>query len=219
MDLKKARKEEQRQDAERRKQEMIAAAAACFGRKGIENTSIADIAREAGYGEATIYRYFSAKENLVLECGIWFWQQVYEFFKNKSNGEGYMQQNGMQQTETLMHGALEFYQKRPHLFRFIHDLDSIVLSARAGETVKKKYEQSVDSLRPFLLAALEKGKADGSLARPETADELYYTLTNGIFSMMQKQAAAPELLETDKTINSMRKTELLVELLIAALKT
>ena len=117
-----------------------------------------------------------------------------------------------------MRGALEFYQEKQDIFRFIYNLDSAMLSNCTNDETKLKYEQSLDSLRPFLLNALEKGKADGSLTRPETALELYYTLTNGIFSMMQKQSAAPELLESDKTVDKMRKAELLVELLISALK-
>lgn len=218
MDLKKTREEERRQDTRRRKQVMITAATTCFSRHGIENTSITDIAREAGFGEATIYRYFSTKENLALECGISFWHQAWDFFQNKVCMDGYAQKNGMQQIEVLMRGALEFYQEKQDIFRFIYNLDSALLSNCTNDETKLKYEQSVDSLRPFLLDALEKGKADKSLARPETALELYYTLTNGIFSMMQKQSAAPELLETDKLVDKIRKTELLVELLISALR-
>lgn len=218
MDLRKAREEERRQDTERRKQAMVTAATSCFCKHGIEYTSIADIAREAGFGEATIYRYFFTKENLALECGIAFWHQAWDFFQNKICMDGYAQKSGMQQAEVLMRGAIEFYQEKKDIFRFIYYLDSAVLSNRAHNETKLKYEQSVDSLRPFLLKALEKGKIDGSVARSETALELYYTLTNGIFSMMQKQSAAPELLETDKTVDGMRKMELLVDLLISALR-
>jgi AcrR family transcriptional regulator len=39
-------------------------------KKGINNLTITDIAREIGVGEATIYRYFQTKVNLAIEIDI-----------------------------------------------------------------------------------------------------------------------------------------------------
>ena len=69
MELKEIRKKERRTENERRKEQMIDVAFICFSEKGMEATSISDIAKEAAFGEATVYRYFSNKETLVLECG------------------------------------------------------------------------------------------------------------------------------------------------------
>lgn len=218
MDLKKIREEERRQENGQRKQKMVEAAARCFIRKGIEATSIVDIAREAGFGEATVYRYFSNKENLALACGIRFWDQVGDFFKERTASSGFAGKSGMEQVKDLMDGALEFYERETESFRLIHNLDGFLLSHKVDEAKLQEYSQAVDSLRPYLWDALEKGKADGSIQRREDTTELYYALTNGIFGMMQKQAAAGELLETDRTVDGIKKTRLLAELLVAGLK-
>lgn len=50
---------------ERRRQQILNAAIACFARKGFHQTTMADIAAEAGVSDTLAYRYFSGKEELV----------------------------------------------------------------------------------------------------------------------------------------------------------
>ncbi len=49
----------------RRRQQILDAAIACFARKGFHQTTMADIAAEAGVSDTLAYRYFSGKEALV----------------------------------------------------------------------------------------------------------------------------------------------------------
>ncbi len=53
-------------DLDEARHRIIAAAAICVGHKGLSNTRIEDIAREAECSRATIYRYFSDREELIL---------------------------------------------------------------------------------------------------------------------------------------------------------
>jgi AcrR family transcriptional regulator len=54
--------------AEERRRQILEAAAKVFARLGYAGTGTADIAREAGIGEPTIYRYFTNKRELYLEA-------------------------------------------------------------------------------------------------------------------------------------------------------
>ena len=96
MELKEIRKKERRTDNERRKEQMIDVAFICFSKKGMEATSISDIAKEAAFGEATVYRYFSNKETLVLECGKKFWHMAADFFDEETNTEAFRKASGIQ---------------------------------------------------------------------------------------------------------------------------
>ena len=48
-----------------RRNEILAAAVACFARNGFHETTIQDIAREAGLSHGAIYRYFPSKEDMI----------------------------------------------------------------------------------------------------------------------------------------------------------
>lgn len=50
---------------EQRRQQILDAAIACFVRKGFHQTTMADIAAEAGVSDTLAYRYFSGKEELI----------------------------------------------------------------------------------------------------------------------------------------------------------
>lgn len=50
---------------ESRREQLLQAAIACFARDGFHQTTMADIASEAGITAAAIYRYFPSKEDIV----------------------------------------------------------------------------------------------------------------------------------------------------------
>ncbi len=219
MSLKQIRAEERRTENENRKRKMLDAAFACFGRKGIEAASMADIAREAGFGEATVYRYFSNKETLALKCGIRFWDMACGFMKEWSETPEFQAQSGLEQVEGLIGRAFAFYRENREGFCLIHNLDGFLLSHKVGQEQLSEYERAVDSLRPLLCNALEKGKQDGSIRSGVPVPQLYYAMTTGIMSVMQKQAAAGSLLASDRIVDPDEKLELFLELVTAGVKS
>ena len=61
------RQRARRQPAEIRRDQLVQAALRVFARAGYRSTGTLEIAREAGVGEPTIYRYFADKKDLYLE--------------------------------------------------------------------------------------------------------------------------------------------------------
>jgi AcrR family transcriptional regulator len=61
------RRRAERQPAEVRRDQLVQAALRVFARAGYRSTGTLEIAREAGVGEPTIYRYFTDKKDLYLE--------------------------------------------------------------------------------------------------------------------------------------------------------
>lgn len=62
-------------DPEDKKERILTSALRLFTEKGFEGTPIPDLAKDAGIGAGTIYRYYKNKEELVNE--------LYRFWKNK----------------------------------------------------------------------------------------------------------------------------------------
>lgn len=208
----------ERKKTEIRRQKMIDAAFSIFCEKGIEVTSIVDIAREANVGEATVYRYFSNKENLALECGKQFWSTVREYYDQVTTREHFQKENGMGRVEILLRCAYPFYEEHWKKFRLIQELDGFILSHKVETKMLEAYEIAVDSLRPYLCDALERGKTDGSIVENADTISLYYAMTNGIFSLMQKQATAGTLLSSDRIVEQKKKIILFLELVIAGFR-
>jgi AcrR family transcriptional regulator len=51
---------------ENRRQHILAAALRCFSRDGFHNTTTADIVRESGVSQGTLYLYFATKDDIVV---------------------------------------------------------------------------------------------------------------------------------------------------------
>ncbi|WP_203720410.1 TetR/AcrR family transcriptional regulator [Paractinoplanes brasiliensis] len=48
-----------------RREQILAAARACFLRKGLHNTSMQDLIKEAGLSVGAVYRYFKSKDEII----------------------------------------------------------------------------------------------------------------------------------------------------------
>src|SRR5580704_15731227 len=51
---------------ETRRQQILDAALRCFSRDGFHNTTTADIVRESGVSQGTLYLYFANKDDIVV---------------------------------------------------------------------------------------------------------------------------------------------------------
>ncbi|NLK65774.1 MAG: TetR/AcrR family transcriptional regulator [Tissierellia bacterium] len=60
------------------RQRIADAAQVLFLNKGIENTTMDDIAREAGYGKATLYVYFKDKKEVVAYLALESMEKIYK---------------------------------------------------------------------------------------------------------------------------------------------
>lgn len=75
-----------------RKQQIIKAAAKRFIRHGLNKTTLDEIARDIRIGKATIYHYFTSKDELYIETLKWeietFLEQVKIIFNDETKNSG-----------------------------------------------------------------------------------------------------------------------------------
>ena len=75
-----SRKEEERQ---LRKERIITGALNVFKKSGVDNATMSDIARESGFGTATLYYYFPSKEDILIAMMERGWIQLWESIEEK----------------------------------------------------------------------------------------------------------------------------------------
>ena len=74
------RKEEERN---LRKKRIIDGALKVFNDVGIEKTTMDEIASESGFGKATLYYYFSSKDEVFVEIMEYGWEKLWEGIETK----------------------------------------------------------------------------------------------------------------------------------------
>jgi len=148
--------ENSHREAERKKK-ILTSATKIIGEKGFQNATIAEIAKEAGIGDATIYEYFKNKEDLLLAIPvettkdliadinehmmgikgafnklrkfIWWWLNYVE----KNPGYGVVVLLELKTSKTYV--STEAYQAARNFYQIILD---IIREGQEEETIKKE---------------------------------------------------------------------------------
>lgn len=169
--------EEEMQD---RRALMIKTAYRLFSDHGIEHVSLARIAKKAGLSENTLYRYFDNKETLVLETFAKLWDTMMRQVEQiVAQAPCYDALTGYEQMRVWIEGFRHLYQA---------DADFVLFSCEAKlyllrHSVRIELDRHGMLMHPFCgpcMAALEKGKADGSIPTQESSEDLFYAIWGAI---------------------------------------
>ena len=189
-----------------RKKQILTSATKIIGEKGFQNATIAEIAKEAGIGDATIYEYFKNKEDLLLAIPvettkdliaqindhmmgikgafnklrkfIWWWLNYVE------NNPGYGVVVLLELKTSKSYVSTDAYQAARNFYQIILD---IIKEGQEEETIKKE-------INPYLARSLCVGAMEHIIIRWLLKDKKY--------SLIQY---ADEL--ADLLIDSLRKTD------------
>jgi len=91
-----------------------------FLAKSIGDVTIKDIAIKANVCEATIYRYFSSKQNLVCDVAVKLENKIFEQYFNIPKTL-----NGFEQLSEFYNRYQKIFNEHCELFKFINEFDSV----------------------------------------------------------------------------------------------
>jgi AcrR family transcriptional regulator len=138
---------------------ILRAAYDLFSARGTKDVSIAEIAKEAGVSQVSIYNYFQSKANLVR-------QAIFAFMNEK-----------MEESEKILESELAFQKKLEKLFFISDEADrpsspEFFLSAMGSDPlIQNMIEEYYHSrTEPFIMRLVGQGKKEGCID-PDLSDE------------------------------------------------
>lgn len=151
-----ARRKKEPQNVHRKN--ISSAAEQLFMEKGIENTSMNDIAKAAGYSKATLYVYFKNKEELIGVLVLESMQKLYDYIrltieKGSETRECFME---------ICHALLKYQEEYPLYFKLV--LENIKIDFESTDFLPEEKEtflvgeQINGLLAAFLQGGIEKGQ-------------------------------------------------------------
>ncbi|MCG8349302.1 MAG: TetR/AcrR family transcriptional regulator [Chloroflexales bacterium] len=166
-----------------RQEQILRAAAACFARKGFHQTTMDDIAREAGISAGLIYRHFASKEDLIIAL------------VEAHGHETRAQLDQARQHTDLAHALAAFFavdsqeiDGQPKGVLLVEVVAESLRNQRVADVVQRDDQQIVHGLADLIVQAQARGQVDPSLA-PIEAAELLLALSDG---MLLRLALASE---------------------------
>jgi len=177
-------------DKDQKKQDILSAAIKVFGRKGVANSKMIDIALEADIGKGTIYEYFRSKDEIIMASYHAFLVKMDTAKVDPKNTE----MDSLQQLFYVIDGWTEILSQDPLEARVMIDMWAESTRIGKGEGMDILLEV-IQEYRNYLMKILEQGVEKGEFSSMDTASMaifitatldglyLYWILGKGIVNL------------------------------------
>ena len=146
-----------------------------FSSGNIESVSLQHIADAAGYGVATLYRYFINKPALVVETATWKWQQTIQWNRERRPDRDREGVTAAMLFAFLLESFLEMYRNQKDLLRFNQFFNIYIQAVHIDAEVMKPYADMIGELSIGFHGVYELGKKDGTLRTDIPEQEMFST--------------------------------------------
>jgi AcrR family transcriptional regulator len=200
---------------EKRKKAVLDVATKLFIEKSIESVTMSDIAEAAQIGEATLYRYFGQKENLVVECVTEIWKVVGQKYFDPHAFDMY--ETGYKKVERFFGLFLTLYIEQLSALKFINNFDNFVANRKIDIEFLTDYNKIILFAKTRFLDLYKEGLLDGSIQKGINADVYYYSSTKAIFALCGKLSQQP-IVASDTQANDLDQIKMLIRMITNYIK-
>ena len=135
---------------------ILEAAVKVFSRQGFHQSTIAQIAKEAGVADGTIYLYFKNKDDILVQFFSQRAKQVFESFREDVDRA----QNSLDKLRSLI---------RRHLAEFQRDRDGAVVYQvemhQSSRLAEEQIREMSQMYRDFISEIVEQGQQEGKIRK------------------------------------------------------
>lgn len=181
--------------------------------KGIHSLKISDIAKAIKVGEATIYRYFGTKTNLVIQVGTSLWKDIYlELMKLPKTMTGY------QAVENFFNFFLEGYKTHKEVFVFLDEFDSHMVKEQVSQETLREYDNALGKIKKIYDEFFQTGVLDKSIQSSIDKEEYYYTTTHMILGVCKRLATSGNIVPSDEIVKDIVQIDMALKICMQFIK-
>ena len=167
---------------------VIEAAKVEFNEQGIKNSKLRLIAKRAKVGEASIYRYFKDKDDLIKIVAFSYWQTHANLFDDYYYGNVVNKDTGLKKVEVSLNIFHHLYKNHKEFLKFVEDFDNYF----ANEIITpsdNSFQELIYSLKRRFVSIFVEGQNDGSIKPELSGEEMYSFVSQVMVSTTQKLSA------------------------------
>ena len=188
---------------------IVSDACELFLSRSISDTTVKDVAAKSEVGEATVYRYFKSKQNLVALAALKLQNKVFnEYFK--LTGE-----TGFDRIKKFYDSYIEIFQIHPEFYSFIYEFDAYTLTFSPD---LEEYSEGLDLFREEFFSAYRLGLKDKSVKKIKDVDTFYYATTHAMLELCKKLSLSVRIVKQDEKIKKNEEVRTLADIILSALK-
>lgn len=181
-----------------------------FLERSINEVTIKDIANHIGVGEATIYRHYKTKFNIVLSVANYLMNKVFSQYFNFEQGN-----TGYEKIAEFYRSFLNIYKDNCAYYKFISEFDAFLMNN--NEKTATSYEAGIEQFKNKFDEIYQLGLKDGSVKEINDIDVFYYSTTHALLELCKK-LANKDIISQDAKIDKVREIEVLIETILYRFK-
>lgn len=184
-----------------------------FLKKGIDEVTMTEIATHLSMGEATLYRYFGKKQNIVIEVATLIWEEIYsnlQVLEKKSTG--------YENVDSFFRFFLDVYQNNPEFFAFVDEFDLKIIQDNFSCDELDEYEKTILKFKDIFDVYFEQGLKDGSIKGNIDKDIFYFSTNHALLGLCKKLTRKQQLLKYENEIEAYSQINTLIEMCLSYIK-
>ena len=189
---------------------IVETATALFMERSIRNVTVRDIAEKAGIGEATVYRYFARKQNIVQAAAEKLQAEVLGHYYRAMPGK-----TGAERLTAFYDVYPRVFRDHPEFYRFVQEFDGYLIAE--GLSSSEEYAAGIDKFYDYFMAAFRDGVADGSIKDKEDPRLFYYATTHAMLELCKKLSVAGDIVRQDSTVERIAEINELKRVILLSL--
>ena len=177
-----------------------------FLAKSIEEVTMSEIAKEVEIGDATLYRYFAKKQNIIVLSAIKLSKRVLD---------NYFTFDGLEDIEILRKfysNFLNIFIEHREFYSFINEFDAYIINE---EFDSASYEKGVDEYKHIYFSAYESAVKNGKIKEVLDIDAFYYSTTHVLLDL-GKRLAKKRILKSDQG-SDYKELKIMVDIILNSL--
>ena len=178
-----------------------------FLAKSIDEVTMSEIAKEVEIGDATLYRYFAKKQNIIVLSAIKLSSRVFENFFTF---------DGLEDIEILRKfysNFLNIYIEHRNFYRFLNEFDAYIINEEYDSTL---YEKGIDMYKKIYIDAYESAVKNGKIKEVSDIDTFYYSTTHVLLDLGKRLARTNGIVKSDEQSNY-KELEVIIDIILNSL--
>lgn len=164
---------------------VVEAAKIEFNEKGIKNSKLRDIAKRAKVGEASIYRYFKDKDDLIKIVALNYWQNHMNLFDDYYYTRVSESDTGLKKVEVSLNIFHHLFNNHKPFLKFVEDFDNYFANEEISPS-DNSFQELIYSFKKRFIDIFDEGVEDGTIKPEFDGFEMYSFVSQVMVSTTQK---------------------------------
>ncbi len=180
-----------------------------FLAKSIDEVTMSEIAKEVEIGDATLYRYFTKKQNIIVLSAIKLANRVLT---------NYFSFGGLDDVEILRKfysNYLNIYIEHREFYKFLNEFDAYIINEEF-DSVGTGYEKGIEAYKDIYFNAYNSAVKNGKIKEVQDIEAFYSSTTHVLLDLGKRLSRKKTILKSDENSNY-KELQIMVDIILNSL--